>query len=77
MGYRHFTTVSDLIGYLEGFSPSATVYILDSDEHLYDVTCDTGEIVIDIDRKWSDQSPVIGTCGEPFHEVIDEDVLNK
>lgn len=75
MGYRKFTTVRDLISYLEAFSPSAHVYIRDSDRHLYDVTCDTGEIVIDHETRTC--SPAISTCGEPYHEVTDADVLNE
>ncbi len=72
MGYRDFTTVGDLISYLEAFSPDVPVYIRDSEYHLYDMTCNTGEVVFD--RDWSNSSPVISTCGEPYHEVTDADV---
>lgn len=75
MGYREFTTVRDLISYLEAFSPSAPVFIRDSDYRTYDMTCDTGEIMID--KETHTQSPVIGTCGEPYREVTDADVLNE
>jgi hypothetical protein len=75
MGYRQFTTVYELIDYLRMFSPDAPVYIRDTLDHLYDATCDTGEILID--KESNVRSPVISTCGEPYREVNDADVHDK